>query len=101
MAARSPRSVHAFGRERRLERRSFLRIAVGTAGLAAASSLLAACGNAAPQPAAPTSAPAAAPKPADAAKPAAPAAAAGATPAPAAPAAAGAATSAPAAAAQT
>lgn len=81
MVAQDPRFSDAHGLERRLERRSFLRFALGGAGLAVASSLLAACGNAAQQPVAPTSAPAAAPKPteapkpADAAKPAAPAAA--------------------------
>jgi glucose/mannose transport system substrate-binding protein len=68
-------------RDRRLERRTFLKALLGTTGLVAASSLLAACGQAA-TPAAPTSAPAA--KPTEAAKPAAPAA----TTAPAAPAAA-------------
>src|SRR5690348_3135352 len=95
MVARDPRFSDAHGLERHLERRSFLRLAVGGAGLALASSLLAACGNAQTQPAAPTSAPAAAPKPTEAPKPAA-----GATTAPAAPAAAAGATTAPAAAAK-
>src|SRR4051794_2934035 len=78
--------------ERRLVRRTFLKTLLGTTGLVAASSLLAACGNAATSPAR-TSAPAAAkraeaPKPAESkpaeSKPAAPAAAAPATAAPAA-----------------
>src|SRR5215213_5965969 len=68
-------------RERRLVRRSFLKTLLGTTGLVAASSLLAACGNAAtPVPSKPAeSKPAEAPKPAEskpaeAAKPAAAAA---------------------------
>src|SRR4051794_15816103 len=62
-------------RERRLVRRSFLKTLLGTTGLVAASSLLAACGNAAtPAPSKPAeSKPAEAPKPAES-KPAAPAA---------------------------
>src|SRR4051812_49804370 len=69
MSAHDPRTSDALRHDRRLERRAFLRVAFGAAGLAAASSLLAACGNAQPTAApAATSAPA---KPAEAAKPAA------------------------------
>lgn len=68
---------------RRLSRRAVLRSGLLVGLAIPATSLLAACGGAAQQPAAPTSAPAAAPKPTEAAKPAAPAAQPAATTAPA------------------
>src|SRR5688500_10766643 len=55
----------------RLERRAFLRTLLGTTGLAAASTLLAACGGGAAPAGAPAAAPKSDSKPAEAAKPAA------------------------------